>query len=955
MKGFLKIGVAKILVLLLACVFALIFWSYERIDDRFVITVDGYGLQKSKGITVGDGSDIVYDMLPNDCMTLSMTGEAMTFSVDRNLDTLLYYRVNGENPNLHIMNQDSDIVIDRYGCHISISINEVRDIFKKYSSPGFIDFITGDRATEYIMLRHVIALLPGVSEEVKQAVLADDQFQSFVYSSDSSYKVCILDKGVTYAGNGYVYEKTVMPVEGLHQIQFFKMAVNAYKKDEPGNTDVEIDSVCYAAKPVIITTGWGAGHITIRPVVSKDKLSVDISFPKGVTYVDNLDSLVRRADLTSDMMTVSQEDHSFPIFNNIYLTAFSDGVVPDLASLSFARNGENISVIDASNDTTVVSRQSFMYPAQQKIILKSDSDYINVRTAVLDRSYWLSYMVFPTLIYVLMLIFSFITFGGRKMATVVNKNRVEDLSGYFNMLLTIMYAYVLCKLFIAIKLSFTYPYFEKLSGIIVTSTSLMLLLMTSIAFLLNIKIVQTKRIHKRRRYTVFEKIKGFFEDRKYLASVLVLVLGYGLCLLSMYLMDNGNHLAVKNSYLFSNITFFTNPLDWPEHAGVNDTHRSVCYTLFAVEAVILVAICWRISKFRERFLNIINAMECVQRCVAWYDGLDARGRFNLTFVLASVALVGTFFVPGNYATALITLVVILALSRMVITYDDIDVNCFSEAKSLFLKVIMCVVIFFMAILPDQGYMVSWIGLIVAVLMFPVMTCRVEFYNASHKKRMNKTFRRYVGLGVAAVLLLVGMRSILSLVNDPDEVSWSRLTRRVAMFSDYDKTREAGYRYSEADMEFMQIMCHYMQDYSLDKDPFSNETNPLHKSVSTGQSPVVLNDVSAPAAFFGPLGWPAHIIFFFMLIILMGTVMIYCFTSDYTDRGDSFAFSVTRQRLIAMLIWLGASVYLYMSYLGCLPYTGRLIHGYGVDSVGEALEICVLLGFMSSVAIEQKQK
>lgn len=957
MKGFLKNNGAKILALLLGIVFLLIFWSYSRVDDRFVMTVDGYRLEKSRGITLGDGSDIIYADVSDDYLTLDVTEESMTLKVNSKADTLMYYKVNDMNPNLHLLNADSDIILDRYGKELTVSLRSLKRIYRKYSNPGLKGLITGDKGTRYIMLKHIVALMPEVDEEFRKSALADDLFQSFVFKNGSKYILGILDRGVTYEDKGYVFEKTVTPVDGIYQIQFFRMSVNAYRKDKPGKTDVEIDGICYAAKPMIITTEWGAGHVTLRPTHSKDKASVEVSFPKGVTYVENLDELVSRAENTSRMISVSQVDNSYPVFNNIYLTAFSDGVVPDFATLSFGKRRKDVRIVDARNDTTQVRRQSFMYPSQQKITVNSHSDSIHLRTAVLDMRYWMSYMVFPAMIYALMLAFGFIAFRSRRSGLVLNVNRVEDFRGYFNMLLTILFAYVLCKIFIAVKLSFTYPYFEKLSGIIITSTGLMLLLITSISFLLNMDIINCRNVYRRRRYTAIDKFVGFFEERTNLSAYLVLVAAYGLCLLSMYLMDNGNHLAMKSSYSHDSITFFTNPLSWPDRVGVNDNHRSVCYTLFLVEGLVLVAVGLRLfnvwSKISAKLADLFHVLDPVKN---FFKGTfwGKTNDFQRSFVIFALLLLAASWVPGNYATALISLVVVLALSRMVITYDDLDDQKASHLKHLIGKMLCLAVIFVMAVIPDQGYMVSWIGMLVAVLMFPIMTCRVDFYNATNRTRLKKTIQKYAFVGVVLLTFLLGMRTLISLGTDPDDVSWGRFARRMEMFSSYDETREAGYRYSEADMEFMQIMCHYMQDYSLSKDPLSNESDPLNKSVSTGQSPVVLNDVSAAAAFFGPLGWPAHMIFFLLLVVLVGTVMIFCFAREYTDGGSSYAFRITRHRIVAMLIWAGASVYLYVSYLGSFPYTGRLIPGFGVDSVGEALEICVLLAFMSHIAVTSEK-
>lgn len=51
------------------------------------------------------------------------------------------------------------------------------------------------------------------------------------------------------------------------------------------------------------------------------------------------------------------------------------------------------------------------------------------------------------------------------------------------------------------------------------------------------------------------------------------------------------------------------------------------------------------------------------------------------------------------------------------------------------------------------------------------------------------------------------------------------------------------------------------------------------------------------------------------------------------------------------MWVGTTLYLYISYLGQLPFTGRLNPGFGVDSVGEMLETALLLAFMTATALK----
>lgn len=948
MKGFLQNNYAKLFVALLIAALVMILWSYGRIDDRYVLTVDGFNLKKVEGVTVGRNSDIIFDKVPSDYMSLDFTKDAMTVTIDSDADTLLYYKINGENPNLHILLENTSIAVNYHGREILISYDLVKEVVNRYSRPSLGERITGGKPTEYIMLKHIIALHGKEDEAFVEKMMQDELLKSFIYAADGVYKVCILDSFTTYAGKGYAFRTRYTPVDGIYQIQFFRMTENVYKKSDPSNTDVVIDSVYYAVKPTIITTEWGAGHAAIRPLFIENKQSLDIMFPKGVTYVENLDSLYIRSSYTSDMMTVSQSGNAFPIYNNIYIPAFSESVPADFALVVFAEGRTRL--IDTCNDTTAVSKSSLLYPVQQKVEIKSDAEDIHVRTAILNGRYWRSYCAFPTLIYLLLMAFSWLVFREKgRIPYVVNRRRVQDFYQYFQVLLTIFYAYVLCKIFIAIKLSFTYPYFEKLSGIVVTSTSLMLLLMTTIAFLLNFSFLTQQAGSRGGRYSLWKRIRGYFDDRPGISAVLILALCYILCIVSMYLMDNGNSIAMKQSYGHANITFFSNPLKWSKSSGVNDTHRSVCYILFLVEFVLLAIVSARVTF--PYFFQMIGYKLCelYEKSTRFF-----KSDFCRTCVVSVTCLFVTAFIPGNYATVLITIIVVLALSRMVITYDELSAKGRQNIKVLLVKGLCISLILFFAIVPDQGYMVAWLGLFFAVYIFALMTSGEKYNNADAKNRLARTvtlcsFALIVVLG----LLLGGMRIIVSSFVDPDEVSWSRFSRRMELFSSYNATRESGFRYSEADMEFMQIMCHYMQTRKMTKDPLSNDEHFLHKSISTGQSPVVLNDVSVQAAFFGPLGWPAHLIFFLLLTVLLGTVQLFCFAREYRDDGSN-SFKMTRHRLVAAFIWVGASTYLYISYLGLFPYTGRLIYGFGVDSVGEALEICVLFAFMGHIAISCRE-
>ena len=144
------------------------------------------------------------------------------------------------------------------------------------------------------------------------------------------------------------------------------------------------------------------------------------------------------------------------------------------------------------------------------------------------------------------------------------------------------------------------------------------------------------------------------------------------------------------------------------------------------------------------------------------------------------------------------------------------------------------------------------------------------------------------------------------------------------------------------------------NHSDGHDPLSNETHHLHPSISSGQSPVILNDVSLPSSFLSSYGHGAYVIYFMLLISLLYLVITFSLTG--TTFGETTPFDRYSQwRIIAVLMWTGSSLYLFMSYYGVLPFTGRLNPGFGVDAVGEALESCILLAFMSATTFMNKEQ
>ena len=182
------------------------------------------------------------------------------------------------------------------------------------------------------------------------------------------------------------------------------------------------------------------------------------------------------------------------------------------------------------------------------------------------------------------------------------------------------------------------------------------------------------------------------------------------------------------------------------------------------------------------------------------------------------------------------------------------------------------------------------------------------------------------------------------------MGYDRTPRRFMLQSQFEDYLGSGYRYAVSDGEFMMVMTHSMYNTS-GEDPLSPELHYLHPSVSTGLSPVVLNDLSAPVAFFGTYGVVAYVLYFGLAILLL--VGVSGFTLWRLPHRLNVVDATMAWRLIAVFMWMGTTYYLFSSYVCIFPFTGRLNPGLGIDSVGEILESTFLLSFMTATLLKER--
>lgn len=907
----------------------------NHIEKKFVLSIDNFELNKTT-LTIGNNSDVAIKAVPHDYMKIIYHDNDQGFEwlIDSGRDSLCYFQINGKNPNTHKISNTSKIKLSGLGGSITSL---------EFDGDSIIKCVKQYKDTQYFLLRNVLSV---IGDNTHQTLKDNKNITSLIYKKDDVVSIVILDAYTSIDGIQYAYHGSTNDLtpnrKGLFKIQFFAVRDLFVKYDQVDKKMFHIGDLNYIVKPVLQTTEWGAGHILVS-YSGNNKMKV--LFPKGIMYVEDFDVLQNIATNHSGLITMKQQSNMQPLSDNIYLPQFSSALNYDICSLELAT--KNTYILSNCNDSIAVNSKLHMVPTFDRTELISGANKIGIRYGVLDWKYILSIIVVPALM-LLIIISIHLFLMQKKQIRQIRKSTNQSIlySSYFVSIASIAFVYCIGKIMIAIKLSYTYPYFEKLTGIISVSTSLMLLLFYLISLLLNIDFITD---------TVKRPLNSIAKLRLFTPCITG-ILGLLLCLYGLKSLDEGINLGAKTSYFADE--WFTFRIDkWMDLAGINDTHRSVVYILFLaclIVSTLLLLQAWISCSKKRRNINFVEEVDkWTILKLRWDDSSHNNWKcivlHVVTYLINNVLIVALLlfligFIPGNFTTAFITVISVWGLARALTNIDPKE----GAVANILEMILSSIIIIIVAFIPDHGYLTNYFGFIAAVLMFYMLMQKSNLSVALSKeerRRKEREIKWIPRIGLIAAIFLFLIPFIYNKYNNPEKVDYNRSSRRFMLASQFEQYHKSGYRYADSDVEFMKILYHYMGNRD-GGDPLSNEKHQLHPSISTGQSPVILNDVSLPSSFFGAYGKGAYFVYFGLILLLFYVVTTYTLTGS----ADKIAVSFDRYsqwRLLAMLMWIGTTLYLFLSYCGVLPFTGRLNPGYGVDAVGEALESAFLLAFMTA--------
>lgn len=1056
------VAIVAAVILLLTCLF-----MTGKISNKMTLIVDQIELNNRDTLSIGKNSDVNYYNVPQDYLIVWREGDRYCWKVnDQYHDSLQYIKINNENPNkFAIKNDTSQRIVMKlptsYRDTLTFTVTG-KDVWKSWNSrfPKQREVMARHFATNYVLSLDSVSAADSLNY-LNQMQRHD--VRSFFSRNGNQLDMIILDEHTVIMERGEGGEEIVHRFvrmdtasaqgekAGHIKVQFYSLGTHCYLDKSPEDGTFQIDGVNYVMKASVKLTEWGAGHVMITK--GKKDQSMLLSFPKAITFVGTVDSLRVKSKQSSDVITLKQDNNSFPNKSDLYLPAFSNAINFDLCNIEFFHKGDSVVIRDNNFNTQLVQnpKTSFLpfslVPAFKKFTLHSGNDLLHARMGYINQGFFVSYLWLPIIVFALLMLVIWLPLSPLKMSKRIlqnshNPEQLKRYRGYLSLLLIMCLLYCVCKSMIAIKLSYTYPYFEKLTGITPVATAALMLLFFTMAMILNITLLRRNAMVKDRRgRQQLSRTKLWFTWGMCAAIFAFLCYGF------FFMMDSQVSDAMIKSY-FKFETFIKKFWHWPDKAsvGVNDTHRSVVYTLLLVEGLALMiwlalniaykqlmslfktlvaqwnkwaskltdlaqaglakanfnAQAKRVDKYlatvpaamrpaasRLVVILAIAAVLVVYGLVAWITPLPGiPSMVSLMLLIVGVLMVCLEFVYdafvgmlktlfpshfllllaliiagmtlGNFGTAFITLGVIIGLSQALSkTASELSSPTCRPRYTILTQMFMIICVYTVgAMVGDNGYMTNFLGFAMFMIAVFFMVKRPQSYTNRMVGQQSRNEKKWVYGTLVVVCLLVWMLpTICSKAFNPENVDYSRMSRRVMLYSNFDDLQRSGYRYSESDAEFMVIMSHYMQGDSLgreDRDPLSNEAHFVHPSVSSGQSPVVLNDLSVPVAFFGSYhSFFTHVVYFSLLALLMWIVMRH--TIDYVDRTKPVLTRTMQWRLLAMFMWVGTSLYIYFSYIDWLPFTGRLNPGFGVDAVGEALETAFLLAFMGTVTARDKNQ
>jgi len=260
--------------------------------------------------------------------------------------------------------------------------------------------------------------------------------------------------------------------------------------------------------------------------------------------------------------------------------------------------------------------------------------------------------------------------------------------------------------------------------------------------------------------------------------------------------------------------------------------------------------------------------------------------------------------------------------------------------------IILFILYFYKVRSDSGIIINYFLVIpfVFFLTFIILLAK-QFENGRYK-----LFRK-IFLPILPITLSIMLIFAYSSWNKPQIGDLDRSSRRINSIINKDDALETGGKQYLSDIQFLEIA--QINSFENTKSPsfkFINRQKPQHEFISKGLYPVIINDLN-PIVFLDYGGW------LFLLLLFCSWLVFYqnrqtIWNANFRLEATPFdknEFNLVQLfRYIPALIIISNSLWLFLSLFNIVFFTGRVVNGFGVDSIADWFEVIAFAALMGCV-------
>ena len=241
---------------------------------------------------------------------------------------------------------------------------------------------------------------------------------------------------------------------------------------------------------------------------------------------------------------------------------------------------------------------------------------------------------------------------------------------------------------------------------------------------------------------------------------------------------------------------------------------------------------------------------------------------------------------------------------------------------------------------DFGYIINTLPLILSVFWIIFITTKNPNQNINlAKEEHQKSMKSLLAVFIVILIFFAGIGYMFAKFTTSSE---GRSSARFTALYRFENMEGQGLKKTEGISQFFVVLGKYLL-------PTANviEEQKFHSTISGNYDPIVINDLSFPVntgLLWGRLSLLIYALLIITWIYLFRIVHLATFlpSEKYNLNGrESYLHSFGIVKIICLFYLIGSGTWLLLSYFSILPFTGRLLFGFGQDSVAELLETIII--------------